>query len=118
MAATDRTLYRKGNGTSAKLDSLRNDDAQIYTDPAQNEICVRLTNTAGVSCYDSIAALAGLTGPTWELPANADYDDTRLLLWQDDPDSDHWNWTPARDMRGSEFIEALRDVNKKFALVP
>jgi len=118
MAATDRSLYRKGNTSSAKLDHFRNDDVEIYTDPSQREICVRLTNTAGVSCYGSTAALAGLTGSTWELPPNSDYDDTRLLLWQDDPDSDHWNWTPARDMPGSDFIEALRDVSGKFALLP
>ena len=118
MAATIVALYRKGNTGSAKLDTLRNDDVEIYTDPAQPEICVRLTNTTGVSCYGNTTALAGFGGRTWELPANSGYDETRLLLWQDEPDSDHWNWTPARDMPGSEFIDALRSVNNKLAPVP
>lgn len=118
MATTAKALYRKGNSGSAMLDRLRNEDVEIFTDPASPEIGVRVSNTAGVSCYDNVAALAGLNGPTWELPANSDYDDARLLLWPDDPDSDHWNWTPARDMPGSEFIAALRDVNVKFSKLP
>lgn len=118
MALTTVALYRVGTGSSAQLDKLRNRDVEIYTDPACREICVRITNTTGVSCYDNSTALAGLNGRMWELPANSDYDDTHLLLWRDDPDSDHWNWTPARDMPGSEFLEAIRDVNAKFSLLP
>jgi hypothetical protein len=118
MAATAIPLYRKGTSKSARLDNLRNDDVEIFTDAAVSEICVKLTNTTGVSCYGSAVALAGLHGHTWNLPPKSDYDETRLLLWQDDPDSDHWNWTPARDMPGSEFVEALRVVNGKFVLTP
>jgi hypothetical protein len=118
MAQTPMTLYRKGNASRTKLDHLRNEDVEIFTDSAQTQICVRLTNTTGVSCYDNLAALVGLGGTTWELPNNSDYDDMRLLLWKDEPDSDHWNWTPARDMPGSEFIDALRAVEKKFNSLP
>jgi hypothetical protein len=114
MATTTVPLYRNGNSSSARLDNLRNDDVEIYTDPAHMEICLRASNTTGVSCYGNATALAGFRGKTWQLPMNSVYDDTRLLLWQDDPDSDHWSWTPARDMPGSEFIGALRDVNILF----
>ena len=117
VANTPVPLYRKGR-TSARLDALRNDDVDIYTAPGLPEICVRVSNTVGVSCYDNRTALAGFNGYDWELPANSDYDDSRLLLWRDHPDSDHWNWTPARNMPGSEFIAALRDVNNKFARLP
>ena len=118
MASTAIALYRKGNASSALLDRLRNDDIDVYSDPLCPEICVRQSNTTGMSCYGNTAALAGFSGKTWELPPNSDYDDARLLLWQDEPDSDHWNWTPARDMPGSEFLAALRDVNTKFSLLP
>ena len=117
VATTPVALYRKGRA-SARLDNLRNEDVEIYTDLGHPEIGVRGSATVGVSCFDNVAALAGLRGRTWELPANSDYDDTRLLLWRDHPDSDHWNWTPTRDMPGSDFIGALRDVNAKFAVVP
>jgi hypothetical protein len=113
-AITTTPLFRNGNAISARLDNLRNDDVEIYTDLTQAEICLHATNTTGVSCYGNAAALAGFRGKTWQLPMSSVYDDTRLLLWQDDPDSDHWSWTPARDMPGSEFIAALRDVNILF----
>jgi len=117
VATTPVALYRKGRA-SARLDNLRNEDVEIYTDLGHPEIGVRGSATVGVSCFDNVAALAGLRGRTWELPANSDSDDTHLLLWRDHPDSDHWNWTPTRDMPGSDFVTALRDVNAKFAVVP
>src|SRR5438105_5118685 len=98
MATTPVDLYRTGITGSARLDKLRGRDVDIYTDPAWNEICVRVSNTKGVSCWDSVGQLVNLTGKAWQLPANSTYDDTRLLLWETRPGSGHWNWTPARDM--------------------
>src|SRR5580700_8924332 len=68
-AVTTTPLFRKGNATSARLDNLRNEDVEIYTEPAQAEICVHAANTTGVSCYGSSAALAGFRGKTWQLPS-------------------------------------------------
>lgn len=114
MATTAVELHRVGSNSSARLDSLRNTDVQIYTEATESEICVRATST--VSCWDSSAQLVMLRGRPWRLPINSQYDDTRLLLWEDFPGSGHWNWTPARDMPGSEYLSALRAVNGLFIL--
>lgn len=96
------------------MDSLRSDDVDIYTEASQSEICVRASTTKGMSCWDSVAHMVALHGKTWRLPVNSPYDETCLLLWEDYPGSRHWNWSPARDMPGSEYIAALRDVNARF----
>jgi hypothetical protein len=114
MALTTVDLYRSGNSSNARLDNLRNVDVDVYTHGTQNEICVRAANTKGVSTWDSIARLISLGGRSWHLPANSTYDDTRLFLWETYPASGKWNWTPTRDMPGSEFIAALRAVNALF----
>jgi hypothetical protein len=114
MASTTVDLYRAGNNNIARLDNLRNTDVDIYTEGTQNEICVRASNTKGVSAWDSAARLVNLGGRSWRLPANSTYDDTRLLLWETRPGSGKWSWTPTRDMPGSEFITALRAVNALF----
>jgi hypothetical protein len=67
-AITTTPLFRKGNTTSARLDNLRNEDVEIYTDPAEAEICVHAANTTGVSCYGSSAALAGFAGKLGSFP--------------------------------------------------
>jgi hypothetical protein len=51
-------------------------------------------------------------GQVFELPAGATYDDTKLRLWQPQPDK--WYWSPTQDMLGSEFIDVLRAVNSQF----
>lgn len=107
-------LYRSGNSSSARLDNLRNVDVDVFTHATQNEIYVRASNTKGVSTWDSAARLVSLGGRSWHLPVNSTYDDTRLLLWETRPGSGKWNWTPTRDMPGSEFITALRAVNALF----
>jgi hypothetical protein len=114
MALTPVDLYRVGNATHARLDALRNSDVVIYTTDAESEICVRTQNTTGVSCYSTAAAASVLSGRTYHLPAGSIYDDSVLLLWPDFPGADHWNWTPIRDIRGSEYIQALRDVDALF----
>jgi hypothetical protein len=86
MALTTVDLYRGGNNTRARLDSLRNRDVSIYTDIAQNEVCLRASSTNGVSCYDSAAAAAAVvTGKIWHLPRNSTYDDAKLVLFLDQP---------------------------------
>src|SRR5260370_14441331 len=116
MALTTVDLYRAGSSNNARLDNLRNTDVDVYTEGTQNEICVRVSGTKGVSTWDSVTRLVNLnlSGRPWHLPANSTYDDSRLLLWETRPGSGKWNWTPTRDMPGSEFITALRAVNALF----
>lgn len=116
MATTIASMYRVGN-RNAGLDRIRSQDVTICSDPAETEICVRASNatdTPGISCWTTQQAAANVArrGRTWELPAGATYDDARLRLWQPRPDK--WYWSPARNMRGSDFITALRAVNAQF----
>ena len=114
MAATPIDLYRVGNATHARLDALRNRDVVIFTTDRESEICVRAQNTTGISCYSTAAAASVLSGKIYRLPAGSAYDDSVLLLWEDFPGSGHWNWTPIQDVRGSVYLQALRDVDVLF----
>lgn len=117
MARTPVALYRNGNASNARLDALRNADVVIHTMVGDPEIRVRGPNSTGVSCWDDESHLVSLGGRAWRLPEHSRYDGARLLLWPDTDDPGHWNWTPARDMPGSEFLEALRNVNRQFVTV-
>ena len=111
MGVTDRDLYRNGNASSGKLDTLRNSDVDIYTDRQQGEICVR--GRKGVSCWDDPTQVV-VTARLKRLPRGTVYDDTRLVLYEDFPGAGHWNWRPAGDILGSEFLTALRAVDAFF----
>jgi hypothetical protein len=116
MATTIALMYRVGN-QNAGLDRVRSQDVTICSDPAETEICVRASNatdTPGISCWTThqAAGNAARRGRVWELPVGSTYDDARLRLWQPRPDK--WYWSPAQNMRGSDFIIALRAVNDQF----
>ena len=116
MANTTVALYRVGN-LDAGLDRIRSKDVDIRSDKAEAEICVwqsDATHSAGISCWSDRgrAARSAFKGRVWELPVQAVFDDTLLRLWE--PRPGHWYWSPARNMRGSEFIAALRAVNGLF----
>jgi hypothetical protein len=118
MAKTIGPLFRIGN-KNAELDRIRNKDVSVYSTDSEAEICARAPsarNTAGISCWSDRhkAARYATRGRLWELPAQSDYDDTRLRLWEPHPGSGHWQWSPAYDMPGTEFIAALRFVKGKF----
>jgi hypothetical protein len=118
MLKTAVPIYRVGSRRRKDdLLRVRNQDVTVYTDPAAGEICVRAqspTNTPGISCWETQRAAAVVANGrrVWELPAGASYDETKLCLWQPRPDK--WYWSPAQDMRGSEFLAALRVVNQQF----
>jgi hypothetical protein len=116
MAMTTAAMYRVGSG-NARLDRVRCQDVYMCAEPSETEICVRAhsaTNTPGISCWTTQQAATNVAsrGRAWELPAGAIYDDTKLRLWQPRPDK--WYWSPAQNMRGSEFVIALRAVNAQF----
>jgi hypothetical protein len=125
MAATTVPIYRIGIQKNDLL-CVRDQDVSIYSDPAEVEICVQpqsAQKTPGISCWHTrqaaTAAASAMarrsgwgTAPVWELPAGSNYDDAVLRLWQ--PRADKWYWSPSRNMRGSEFIAALRAVNTQF----
>jgi hypothetical protein len=119
LTTTQFPLYRVGGRGDARIDRIRSKDVDIYSDPALAEICARGSTqqfTAGISCWSNpqnVAAVAG-TRRVWMLPPNSPYDDAVLRLWRPDPTRAHWHWSPARDMLGSDFLVALRNLNQQF----
>lgn len=118
MANTGVPLYRVGN-LDAGLDRIRSKDVDVRSDRGEGEICVWMSDaahTAGLSCWSvrSRAANTAFGRRVWELPAGSLFDDTMLRLWEPHAGSGHWYWSPTRNMRGSEFIAALRLVNARF----
>ncbi len=116
MAVTPATMYRIG-ARNAQLDRVRCPDVAIASRSGDAEIWVRASTNGGspgISCWAShqLASQASVRGHVWELASGATYDENCLRLWQPRPDK--WYWSPARDMRGSEFIAALRAVNALF----
>src|SRR5436305_7394553 len=117
MATTSVAIYRIGID-KANLLQVRSQDVSIYQDPGEAEICVQPqgpASTPGISCWTTQHAAAnaaaqmasraaGAVARVWELPANSAFDDTRLRLWQ--PRAEKWYWSPVRNMRGSEFVDA------------
>jgi hypothetical protein len=49
------------------------------------------------------------------LPIGTKYDDAVFDLWSDY--QGHWSWEPARDMRLSDYLDALRALNPEFIRV-
>jgi hypothetical protein len=114
MATTTVDLFRCGNSTSARLDHIRNTDVDIYTDTAIDELCAKTASEKGISTWDKSGSLTHLGGRIWRLPANSTYDDTLLELWETSPGSGKWLWSPASNMRGSEYVKELGTVNALF----
>jgi hypothetical protein len=124
MARTTAPIYRIGT-QQADLLHIRDEDISVYQDSSFGEIGVQpqgRKTTPGISCWstrqvatNAAAGMATRMGGrpfVWELPAGATYDDTLLRLWQPRPGK--WYWSPARSMRGSVFLVALRIVNRQF----
>jgi hypothetical protein len=117
MLQTPVDLYRVGS-----LGKVRDADVLVYAGAADLEVGVRGLGhislsgktSRGVSCYDSFAGASALNGKVRHLQVRSNYDDSLLTLWPDHPGASHWNWSPARDMPGSEFLRALRVVDLLF----
>jgi hypothetical protein len=120
MIAATVDLYRVGS-----LGKLRDADVVVFAGATDPEIRVHglpwmstpgqnARPSRGVSCYGSHAGASVLNGKVRHMPAGSLYDDALLTLWPDYPGSDHWSWSPAVDMSGSDFLNALRAVDALF----
>ena len=121
MQTTPVDLYRVG-----ALNKLRDADAVLYASANDTEIQVYglpwmsdpnappNRPSKHVSCYATQVGASALSGKVRRLPAGSTYDDALLTVWPDYPGADHWNWSPAVDMPGSDFLNALRAVDVLF----
>jgi hypothetical protein len=106
MATTTVELFRAGNSSSARLDILRPGEVVVFQQYGIGWVKGR---SGGASTFD---APVGLRGKWWLLPNGTTYDDRLLVLWNDY--GNHWSWEPVQDMSLDAYLEALRDVNRKF----
>jgi hypothetical protein len=119
MATTAIDLFCVGS-----LHKLRHQDVTIFASPKDLTISVRGLHWSGaaprrpargVSCYDSAASATVVQSERVRcLGGGSYYDDTLLTLWPDHPGSSHWNWSPAKDMPGVEFLNALAFLDLSF----
>src|SRR5258707_3045755 len=100
MKRTSIDLFRAGNSGSARLDQLRAGEVAITSRNGSDWVDAR---SGGASTLDSPAGLRGKR--LWRLPAQSEYDETRLYLLNDF--GNHWSWAPDVYMPLADYLDSL-----------
>jgi hypothetical protein len=110
MGTTTLDLYRIGDASGPAMENVVvGSHIIIFSSGGQN--WVRGTPNGGASTSSRTRRLKAPTSRWWTLPAGSQF--SSLLSVRNDHGK-HYVWEAASDMPLADYLDALRDINKRF----